>query len=326
MNELSVLVTGGAGFIGSHIVEYLLNNDVKYVRILDNLSTGSMENISFLEKFDNTQLVQGDIRDLETCRLACVGINAICHQAAFVSVPNSICNPLTNHSINVDGFLNILTAAKEAGIKRVIYTSTSTVYGDVSCEKNSASGTIVQKEDVIGASPSPYTTSKHMNELYGKLYTDIFGLECIGLRYFNVFGPRQDPNAAYAAVIPKFIEAILSDSKPLIYGDGTYSRDFVYVSDVVQANILALVTTNAKCFGEVFNVGTGRSVSVNELLDQIKKYLNKLECNPLYGPVRPGDIPYTCASIDKISSYLNYKPAVTLEAGLAKTVEYFAEK
>ena len=247
MNNIAVLVTGGAGFIGSHIVEFLLNNGAKFVRILDNLSTGSLENINLLNKFDNLEFMQGDIRDLETCYRACQKIDVICHQAAFVSVPNSLNDPLTNHGINVTGFVNVLTAAKRAGIKRVVYTSTSVVYdGD----------TNVKTENMIGEFKSPYATSKYINEIYGKLYTDVFGLECIGLRYFNVYGPRQNPNAEYAAVIPKFIEAILLGQQPVIYGDGSYSRDFIYVDDVVSANILALTTMNRNCFGQVFNVGT----------------------------------------------------------------------
>lgn len=315
--NLSVLVTGGAGFIGSHIVEYLLNNSVRYVRVLDNLSTGSTKNIDIaFSKFNNVQFLYGDIRNLETCHQACVGIDAICHQAAFVSVPNSIDNPLTNHEININGFVNILTAAKEAGIKRVVYTSTSVVY-----DGNSD----VKVENDIGNFRSPYAASKYINEIYGKLYTDVFGLECIGLRYFNVFGPRQDPNAAYAAAIPKFIETILLNKQPIIYGDGTYARDFIYISDVVTANILALTTINTMCFGEVFNVGTNNCININTLFDMIKKCLNKNDCKPIYGLVRQGDIPCTYASIEKISSYLNYKPEFSLEEGLLKTIDYFKE-
>lgn len=319
LSKLSVLVTGGAGFIGSHIVEYLLENGAKKVRILDNLSTGFKTNIeSLLEKYHNLEFVLADVRDLENCRNACIGIDVICHQAGLGSVPRSINNPLDSHNVNVNGFVNMLIAAKENNIKRIVYASSSSVYG--------TNGQAVKNEDEIGTALSPYAVTKHVVELYGKIFTDVYGLQCIGLRYFNVFGPRQNPNGAYAAVIPKFIIAVIDGQKPTINGDGSYCRDFTFVDNVVHANILALTTNNCNCFGEVFNVGTNNSVSINQLFSSIKKITGKECCEPIHGPKRLGDIPYSNASIDKITEYLGYGPKIYFEEGLEKTIDYFTNK
>jgi UDP-N-acetylglucosamine 4-epimerase len=316
MNNLTILVTGGAGFIGSNIVEFLLNNSAKYVRILDNLSTGSINNIEpLIKKFTNMEFIWGDITNLETCRKACNGISLICHQAALGSVPESISDPLTSHNINVNGFLNILIAAKDANIKRIIFASSSSVYGsdnkDIECE------------DKIGRQLSPYAITKYIDELYAKIFTELYGLECIGLRYFNVFGPKQNPNGVYAAVIPKFIKMVLNNKNPTINGDGTFSRDFTYIDNVVYANYLAMITTNKKCFGEIFNVGTNSSIDINTLFNLIKTIL----CNELveakYGPKRIGDVPYSNASTNKIMEYFGYSPKIYFDEGLKKTVEYF---
>lgn len=316
LENLCVLVTGGAGFIGSNIVEYLLKNGAKFVRIMDNLSTGSMNNInSLLDKFDNVEFFLGDITNAENCHRACKGISAICHQAALSSVPKSMANPLDTHNINVNGFINILLAAREHNIKRIVYASSSSVYGtnDTGC----------QCEDHIGAQVSSYAVTKYINELYANIFTKTYGLECIGLRYFNVYGPRQDPNGDYALVIPKFIKLISSGQRPIIYGDGTYVRDFIYVDDVVGANILALTTSNTDCFGQVFNVGTNNAISINNLFQLLVEIIGS-KCEPIYGPVRDGDAVYTNASIDKIYNYLGYKPVVDFREGLYRTIEYFS--
>lgn len=312
----SVLVTGGAGFIGSHIVEYLLEHGVKFVRILDNLSTGSMNNISHL-KHSNLEFMWGDITNIDTCRKACSNITLICHQAALGSVPRSIDDPLVSHNSNVNGFLNILMVMKETGIKRIVYASSSSVYGNNNLD--------IKREDEIGTPLSPYAITKYIDELYASIFTKLYNLECIGLRYFNIFGPRQDPCGAYAAVIPKFIKIVMDGGSPVINGDGTFSRDFTYIDNAVYANYLALTTDNNKCFGQVFNVGTNNSVSINTLFQSIKKYLKNETCQAIYGPERSGDVPYSNACIDKITYFLEYKPKVYFEEGLQRTLEYICE-
>lgn len=310
----SILITGGAGFIGSHIAEFLLKNGAKFVRILDNLSTGSIKNIDHLMSYPNLEFVRGDITSIETCRRACENITSICHQAALGSVPRSIHDPLSSHNTNVDGFLNILVASKEKGIKRIVFASSSSVYG------NNSDG--VKTEENIGQQLSPYAITKYIDELYGRIFTNIYGLECIGLRYFNIFGPRQNPCGPYAAVIPKFIKSILQNERPIINGDGTYSRDFTYVDNAVYANCLALATTNAKCFGEIFNVGTNHNISIKQLFKSITRILGK-DLEPIYEEPRLGDIPYSNASISKIGIYLSYSPKVYFSEGLEKTIEHY---
>lgn len=313
MNNLRILVTGGAGFIGSNIVEYLLNNNVKFVRVLDNFATGKKENIDLFVNHKNFEFMFGDITDLETCKKAMVNIDVVCQQAALGSVPRSIDNPLATHNTNVNGFFNILLAAKDAGIKRVVYASSSSVFGD--------SKELPKKEERIGRELSPYAVTKHVDELYGYIFTKTYGMECIGLRYFNVFGPRQDPNGAYAAVIPKFINKMMNNETPTVNGDGTYSRDFTYVINVVQANILALTVKNPVCFGEIFNIGTSSNFSINDMLHVLNKQLNK-QIVPIYGPVRNGDVPHSHADISKAKKFLKYDPQINFEEGIKKTVEY----
>ncbi len=312
INKLNILVTGGAGFIGSNIVEYLLKNKVKSVRILDNLATGKKENIqSLLDKYDNVEFMYGDISKLEDCRKAVKGMNVITNQAALGSVPRSVNDPLSSHISNVNGFLNILIAAKEEGIKRVVYASSSSVYGD--------NPTLPKVEENTGNVLSPYAATKAIDEIYAGVFTKCYDMECIGLRYFNVFGPRQDPKGVYAAVIPKFIDLMKKDKRPTINGDGSFSRDFTYVDNVVQGNIKALLTKNKKCYGEVFNIGAGGRITIMELVDAIN---NGLETNiiPILGENRAGDIPHSNASIEKAKEMLDYNPNISFEEGIKKYI------
>lgn len=310
-----ILVTGGAGFIGSNIVEQLLNNGVKYVRILDNLSTGNKNNIApFLEKYTNIEFMYGDISNLEDCRKAVKDIDIITHQAALGSVPRSVNDPLSSHISNVNGFLNVLIAAKEEGIKRVVYASSSSVYGD--------NPTLPKVEVNTGNVLSPYAATKAIDEIYANVFTKCYNMECIGLRYFNIFGPRQDPNGAYAAVIPKFIKLMKYGKQPTINGDGSFSRDFTYVDNAVQANILALTTENTECFGEAFNIGCGGQYTLNELVEYINRGLG-VNIEPIYGENRPGDIPHSNADISKAKILLQYSPTIGFEEGIKKLVKIY---
>lgn len=314
INQKAILVTGGCGFVGSNIVETLLNNNCKFVRIMDNLKTGKMENIQFLlNKYDNVEFLYGDVANLEDCRKAVEGIDAITHQAALGSVPRSVNDPLSSHISNVNGFLNILIAAKEKNIKRVVYASSSSVYGD--------NPVLPKVEDKTGNVLSPYAATKAIDEIYAGVFTKCYNMECVGLRYFNIFGPRQDPNGAYAAVIPKFIKLMKENKQPTVNGDGTFSRDFTHVSNAVQANILAMTTTNNEAFGEAFNIGCGGQYSLNELIKVINEYLDK-KIVPIYGPNRPGDIPHSNATITKAKRILNYNPKVGFEEGLKNLIKY----
>jgi UDP-N-acetylglucosamine 4-epimerase len=311
--RLNILVTGGAGFIGSNIVEKLLNTDVKKVRILDNLKTGKMENIQFLlDKYDNVEFMYGDISNLEDCRKAVKNMDVITNQAALGSVPRSVNDPLSSHIANVNGFLNVLVAAKEEGIKRVVYASSSSVYGD--------HPVLPKVEENTGNVLSPYAATKAIDEIYAGVFTKCYGMECIGLRYFNIFGPRQDPNGAYAAVIPKFIDLMKKGEQPVINGDGTFSRDFTYVENAVQANILALTTENKECFGEAFNIGAGGQFTLLVLMKTINKELGT-EIEPVFGANRPGDIPHSNADIMKARNMLGYDPTISFEMGMKKYVD-----
>lgn len=312
MVNKSILVTGGAGFIGSNIVEHLLTNGVKFVRVFDNLSTGKKSNIEpLLAKYSNLEFMYGDIANLENCRNAVKGIDIICHQAALGSVPRSVGDPLSSHISNVNGFLNILIAAKEVNIKRVVYASSSSVYGD--------NPTLPKVEDKTGNVLSPYAATKAIDEIYGNVFTKCYGMECIGLRYFNIFGPRQDPNGAYAAVIPKFIQLMKNNQRPLINGDGTYSRDFTFVDNAVQANVLSMLTDNIDTFGQVFNIGCGGQYSLNELVKAINDGLGT-NLEPIYGSLRAGDIPHSNANISKAEKMLGYKVVVKFEEGIKKLI------
>ena len=312
LKNKNVLVTGGCGFIGSNIVEYLLDNNVKYVRILDNLSTGNKNNIShLLTKYTNIDFIYGDIADLEICRKAVNNIDIICHQAALGSVPRSINDPLHSHISNVNGFLNILISAKENSIKRIVYASSSSVYGD--------NPILPKVEANVGNVLSPYAATKKIDEIYAGVFTHCYGMEVVGLRYFNIFGPRQDPNGMYAAVIPKFIDIMKNNNRPTINGDGENSRDFTYVNNAVSANILAMTTQDKASYGDVFNIGCGGQYSLNRLVEVMNEAM-RTHIKPIYGKNRAGDIPHSNADISKAKKILGYKVLVKFEEGINKLI------
>ena len=314
LKNKKILITGGSGFIGSHITEYLLKNEVSFVRVLDNLSTGNINNLKpMLDKYSNLEFLYGDIGNLEICRKATQGMDIICHQAALGSVPRSIVDPLSSHLSNVNGFLNLSIAAKENGIRRVVFASSSSVYGD--------NQNLPKVEDKVGNVLSPYAATKKIDEIYGQVFTRCYQMEFIGLRYFNVFGPRQNPNGAYAAVIPKFIELMKKGHSPTINGDGTFSRDFTYVDNVVQANILALSTEDPKNYGQMFNIGAGGQYSILELVSSINQGLGT-NIKPILGENRPGDIPHSNADINKARNMLGYKPEIDFHEGLRRLTKY----
>lgn len=309
---MNVLLTGGAGFIGSHIAEHLLKTDVAKIRIIDNLSTGKMENIQFLlDKYDNIEFMYGDISNIELCRKAVKNMNVICHQAALGSVPRSVNDPLASHISNVNGFLNILVSAKEEGIKRVVYASSSSVYGD--------HPVLPKVEENTGTVLSPYAATKLIDEIYAGVFTRCYNMECIGFRYFNVFGPRQDPNGVYAAVIPKFLKLMQEGKQPIINGNGSFSRDFTYIDNVVNANILAITTNNTECFGKAFNIGAGGRISLLGLIDELNRAMGT-NIEPVFGKSRKGDIPHSNANISKAKKMLGYNPNVTFIEGIKKIV------
>ena len=318
-SKKKVLVTGGAGFIGSNLCEELLRLDNKVV-CLDNFATGKRDNI--LEFLDNPNfiLIDGDIRKLEDCLKASKNVDYVLHQAALGSVPRSIKDPITSNDVNVSGFLNMLVAARDNGVKRFVYAASSSTYGD--------SESMPKVEDVIGNPLSPYAITKYVNELYADIFSKTFGLETIGLRYFNVFGRKQDPNGAYAAVIPKFVSRLMKGDSPVINGDGTYSRDFTYINNVIDANILSLITTNKKAINTVYNVAYGDRNTLNDLVGYLKEYLSKfdtkiLNIEVIHGPNREGDIPHSHASIDKAKELLNYNPQFSLQKGLKEAVKWY---
>jgi UDP-N-acetylglucosamine 4-epimerase len=315
MINKNILITGGAGFIGSHICEQLLKNGVKSIRIVDNLSTGNKHNIQYLlDTYDNIEFIWGDIGNLETCRNVCKDIDIICHQAALGSVPRSVNDPLSSHNSNINGTFNLLLAVKENGIKRFVYASSSSVYGD--------SKELPKVENRIGDVLSPYALNKKVCELYANIFTRCYDMECIGLRYFNVFGPRQNPNGAYAAVIPKFIELMKNGKSPTINGDGSFSRDFTYIDNVVQANILAMTTENKECFGQAFNIGAGGRVNLLELVNVINKGL-KTDIKPTFIENRKGDISHSNADISKAMVLLEYNVNVCFKEGIINTIKSY---
>lgn len=317
-NKKNILVTGGAGFIGSNLVEALLNDDrVSRVRVLDNLSNGFLHNIEEFMDHPDFEFMEGDIRDYEVCKNACKDIDLVSHQAALGSVPRSIADPITTDRVNIGGTLNIFNAVKEsATATRVVFAASSSTYGD--------SEGLPKVEHIIGKPLSPYAITKYVNELYADVFARTFkDFEYIGLRYFNVFGPKQDPNGAYAAVIPLFMKAAMERKAPIINGDGTFSRDFTYVDNAVNANILALFTDNENAVNEVFNVACGERTDLNQLWSFICDVTGN-HLDPVHGPDRIGDIPHSLASIDKISQMLNYEISVDVKEGLEKTYNWFS--
>lgn len=315
---MRILVTGGAGFIGSNLVESLLANpEVTGVRVLDNLATGSLNNIEAFQGNSKFQFLEGDIRNYETCIKACEEVDLISHQAALGSVPRSINDPLTSNDVNITGTLNVFTAAKEAGIKRIVYAASSSTYGD--------HPGLPKVEDKTGNPLSPYAVTKLVNELYARVYANLYGLELIGLRYFNIFGPKQNINGPYAAVIPLFITAVLNNEPPIINGNGEHSRDFTYVANAVRANELALFTRNPTAINQVYNIACGEQTTLNELLENIKSIAGS-DLAPKYGPERQGDVKHSLADISKAKSLLGYEPMVTIREGLKPTFEFYRKR
>lgn len=314
IRESSFLITGGAGFIGSHIAEFLVKNSARRVVVFDNLSTGFESNISHLNEFSNFEFFKGDITNVNDCLSACEGIDFVSHQAALGSVPRSIENPLATHEANATGFLNILMACKEKKVKRIVYASSSSVYGDISDSPKT--------EDRIGKPLSPYAVSKLVNEQYASIFSSTYSMQIIGLRYFNVFGPRQNPQGAYAAAIPLFIHSILKNEKVFINGNGEQSRDFTYVDNAVQANISSLLLPFTDSLNSVFNIACGKSISVNEMYSKISILLKS---NNLahYREQRLGDVMHSKADITKSQKYLNYQPSIDFEKGIQITVDWF---
>jgi len=321
LSHKKIVVTGGAGFIGSNLIATLLAKDNQVV-CLDNFSTGKKENITPFLGAKNFTLITGDIRNLSDCEKAVAGADYVLHEAALGSVPRSIKDPSTTNAVNIGGFLNMLLAARDARVKRFVYAASSSTYGD--------SKALPKVEEVIGKPLSPYAITKYVNELYADIFFQTYGFETIGLRYFNVFGRRQDPNGAYAAVIPKFVGQFLNYESPVINGDGAYSRDFTYIDNVIQINLLALTTTNKDAVNQVYNTAYGERATLNDLVGSLKKYLSKYdskinEVEVVYGPNRIGDIPHSLASIEKAKKYLNYNPEFSLEEGLKVAVDWYWE-
>ena len=319
LSHKKIVVTGGAGFIGSNLIATLLAKDNQVV-CLDNFATGKKENIAPFLGAKNFTLITGDIRNLSDCEKAVIGADYVLHEAALGSVPRSIKDPSTTNAVNIGGFLNMLLAARDAGVKRFVYAASSSTYGD--------SKSLPKVEEVIGKPLSPYAITKYVNELYADIFFQTYGFETIGLRYFNVFGRRQDPDGAYAAVIPKFVGQFLNYESPVINGDGAYSRDFTYIDNVIQMNLLALTTANKDAVNQVYNTAYGERATLNDLVGSLKKYLSKYdskinEVEVVYGPNRIGDIPHSLASIEKAKKYLNYHPEFSLEEGLKEAVDWY---
>ena len=320
---MKVLVTGGAGFIGSNLCEYLLGEG-HIVRCMDNFCTGKPENvIPLLEKFpDSFSLVVGDIRSLEDCRKAVDGMEYVLHEAALGSVPRSIKDPITTNDTNIGGFLNMLVAARDAGVKRFVFAASSSTYGD--------SESLPKVEEVIGRPLSPYAITKYVDELYADVFARTYGIEFIGLRYFNVFGRRQDPHGAYAAVIPLFVKKLMAHEQPVINGDGEYSRDFTYVDNVIQMNMHALTTTNPEAVNQIYNTAYGERTTLNQLVSYLKENLSKMDpeiksIDAIHGPNRVGDIPHSLACIDKAKRLLGYDPKYSMRQGLEACCRWYWE-
>jgi len=319
LQNKKVLVTGGAGFIGSNLIEELLDGNNEVV-CLDNFATGKRINIEGFLDSDKFKLVEGDIRNREDCDIAVKGCEIVFHQAALGSVPRSISDPKTSNDVNISGFVNVILAARDAGVKRIVYAASSSTYGD--------SVIMPKQEDVIGKPLSPYAVTKYVNELYADVFARLYNLEIIGLRYFNVFGMRQDPDGAYAAVIPKFVKALVKKESPKINGDGSFSRDFTFIENVVQANLLAASVVDKNAINTVYNVAFGERTTLNELIGYLKEYLSVFDAsiNDVkieYGPERIGDVPHSLASIKKAKEKLGYNPEFSVKLGLKKAIDWY---
>ncbi len=318
---MQILVSGGAGFIGSNMCDALLALHHKVI-CLDNFLTGKKSNVSEALNHPNFSLIEGDIRDMQTCELAVKDCDLVLHLAALGSVPRSINDPITTNDINIKGFLNMLTATKNAGIKRFVFASSSSTYGD--------SATLPKIEHQIGRPLSPYAVTKYVGELYADVFAKNYGIEYIGLRYFNVFGRRQDPQGAYAAVIPKFISQLLNHEAPVINGDGSFSRDFTYIDNVVELNIQALLTQNKSAINQIYNVACGEATSLNSLFTMLRDEMELLDqavkaIVPIYEKIRAGDIPHSLASIEKAKQLLHYAPEISVEEGIKRTVAWYVK-
>jgi UDP-N-acetylglucosamine 4-epimerase len=319
LQNKKILITGGAGFIGSNLVERFLSQN-NTVTVLDNFATGKRENLVNYQNNNKFILIEGDIRNLEDCKLATQGQDIILHQAALGSVPRSINDPITTNEVNINGFLNMLVAARDNQVERLVYAASSSTYGD--------SKALPKVEENIGSPLSPYAVTKFVNELYAKVFADLYGMQVIGLRYFNVFGRRQDPEGAYAAAIPKFIKSYMNLESPTLHGDGTQTRDFTYIDNVIHANEMAATTENKNAFNQVYNVAFGERTELNDLLkilkDLLKEYNPKISAIEVkYGPERKGDVKHSLASIDKGKKLLNYQPEHNLERGLKEAIQWY---
>ena len=319
----NILITGGAGFIGSNLCEYFLGRG-EHVTCLDNFATGHMENlIPLISAYPDTfRLIVGDIRNMADCRRAVDGADYVLHEAALGSVPRSINDPVTTNDVNIGGFLNMLVAARDAGVKRFVFAASSSTYGD--------SKSLPKVEDVIGKPLSPYAITKYVDELYADVFARTYGIEYIGLRYFNVFGRRQDPNGAYAAVIPLFVKRFMKHEAPNINGDGEYSRDFTYIDNVIQMNRLAIETTNPEAVNQIYNTAYGERTTLNQLVAYLKEYLSAFDpaiadIEPTHGPNRAGDIPHSLACVDKARKLLGYEPQFSMKEGLKEAVKWYWE-
>ena len=315
----TILITGGAGFIGTNLCEYFLSKGY-FVVCFDNFATGHKHNIAEFLAHENFKLIEGDIRNLEQCKNAVIGVDYVLHQAALGSVPRSIKDPITSNEVNVSGFLNMLVASRDAGVQRFIYAASSSTYGD--------SESLPKVEDKIGKPLSPYAITKYVNELYAEIFSNTYGFETIGLRYFNVFGRRQDPNGAYAAVIPKFVMQLMKHESPVINGDGNFSRDFTYIDNVIQMNELAMLTQNPEAINTVYNTAYGDRTTLNDMVSYLKEYLSEFDSaiagiDVVHGPNRVGDIPHSLASIDKAKRLLNYTPEYSFQDGLKEAVKWY---
>ncbi len=316
-----ILVTGGAGFIGSNLCDHLVNKGF-HVICLDNFSTGHMKNIQHLLNDDNIpfELIEGDIRNFETCMKAVDGVEFVFHEAALGSIPRSINDPITTNDVNIGGFLNMLVAARNSNVKRFIFAASSSTYGD--------SKELPKREDHIGKPLSPYALTKYVDELYADVFAKTYGIEYIGLRYFNVFGRRQDPDSMYAAVIPLFIKQFLNHKQPIINGNGEYSRDFTYVDNVIHMNMLAMETKSTDAINQIYNTAGGERTSINDLIESIQSFISETDSSvmnikPIHGPYRNGDIPHSLASIEKAKQLLGYIPIVNFKDGLKKTIDWY---